>query len=118
VRAIGYKAGRTILLISHVGGEETAAAHALLDGNADITVIVSDRGDHTRVIARTASGMTDGIELPRDLLTPLAAEFGGEGGGHAAAGAVKLDATDTVAIENQVLENVEAALGMQFAEVS
>jgi nanoRNase/pAp phosphatase (c-di-AMP/oligoRNAs hydrolase) len=101
-----------------VGGEEGAATHAHLDGNADIAVVVSDRGDHTRVVARTASDMTDVVELPGDLLTSLATEFGGDGGGHAAAGAVVLDATDSAAIEDQVVENVEAALGMQFTEIA
>lgn len=118
VRANGYKAGQTIVLVSRVGGEETAAAHALLDGNADIGVIISDRGNRTRVIVRTADSMIGELSLPADVLRPLAEEFGGHGGGHATAGIAKLDEGSPETIEESILEQIESALGMQFGTFS
>ena len=118
VRADGHKAGETILLVSRVGGEETAAAHALLDGNADIAVVISVRGERTRVVARTADAMTGEVALPEDVLRPLAEQFGGDGGGHASAGMAKLESADPDRIEESIVENVETALGMQFGRFS
>lgn len=118
VRANGYKARETIVLVSQVGGEETAAAHALLDGNADIAIVLSDRGSQTRVVARTASSMDGELALPDDILTPLADQFGGYGGGHAGAGIAKLESADPEAVERLAVECVEEALGMQFGSFS
>lgn len=118
VRANGYKARETILLISHVSGEETAAAHALLAGNADIAIITSDRGPQTRVVGRTASSMNGDFSLPDDILTPLAEQFGGYGGGHESAGIAKLESADPESVERLTVEYLEDALSMQFGSFS
>jgi phosphoesterase RecJ-like protein len=118
VRASGYKAGETILLLSRVSGQETAAAHALIAGNADIAVIVSERGDHIRVVGRVSEQDDVELALPSNVLQPLAAEFGGYAGGHAGAGVAKLETTDASAVEQSVVECIEDALGMQFVTLS
>jgi len=118
VRAHGYKTGQTVLLTSHVGGEETAAAHALLNGNADIAIILSARGDRTRVVGRTADSLRHEISLPEDVLQPLATDFGGDGGGHASAGTATLNSDDREAIEAHTVTHIEDALGMQFGTFS
>jgi len=118
VRANGYRAGQTILLTTIVGGEETAAAHALLAGNADIAIVVSPRDDHTRVVARTSDSLDAGFSLPEAVLEPLAREFGGDGGGHSDAGVAKLESTDRDAVENKTVSLAGDALGVQFGELS
>jgi nanoRNase/pAp phosphatase (c-di-AMP/oligoRNAs hydrolase) len=117
VRTSGYKAGQTILLVSSVGGEETAAIRALLQGQADIAVVLSERGDRTRVVARRAQSL-DSLSLPEDVLEPLTDEFGGSAGGHAGAGTAKLVSGRTNEIESRVIERVENVLGMQFGPFS
>ncbi|QLH83772.1 DHH family phosphoesterase [Halosimplex pelagicum] len=118
VRANGYKAGQTILLTTTVGGEETAAAHALLAGNADIAITVSPRSDQTRVVARTSDSTDIDLALPEAVLEPLAREFGGDGGGHSGAGVAKLETTDTEAVENRTVLLIGNALGVQFGQFS
>jgi nanoRNase/pAp phosphatase (c-di-AMP/oligoRNAs hydrolase) len=118
VRASGYKAGHTILLVTRVGSEEAAAAHTLLGGNADIGVVISERSTGARVVARTADTMASDISLPADLLCPLADEFDGDGGGHARAGTATLRQGEPETIEDRVVEQIEASLGMQFGPIS
>jgi nanoRNase/pAp phosphatase (c-di-AMP/oligoRNAs hydrolase) len=118
VRARGYKAGQTILLTTRVGGEETAAAHALLAGNADIAVVVSPRGDRTRVVARVAATFDAELSLPEAVVEPLADSFGGYGGGHSGAGIAKLESDDSDAVEATAVSLIEDALGIQFGTFS
>ncbi len=113
-RASGYKAGRTIVLVSSVGGEESAAVQTLLDGNADIGVVLSPRGDRTRVVARTAPSLEHDLSLPAAVLEPLVAEFGGHAGGHESAGVAKLDSGAVETVERRTLAHLEERLGMQF----
>jgi nanoRNase/pAp phosphatase (c-di-AMP/oligoRNAs hydrolase) len=54
------------------------------------------------------------ISLPEDVLEPLAATLGGDGGGHATAGVAKVETTDIEAVEAAVLEHTERTLGIQF----
>jgi len=118
VRANGYEAERTLLLTTTVGGEETAAAYALLAGNADIAVVVSPRSDRTRVVARLADSTALDIALPEAVLEPLAREFGGDGGGHSGAGVAKLETTDAEAVEKTTVSLMGDALGVQFEQFS
>ena len=118
VRASGYRSGQTLVLTTRVGAEEKAAAHALLDGNADVALVVSQQGDWTRIVGRVAETLDASLSLPSDVLEPLAASFGGDAGGHARAASAELDATDRDAIEASALALVEDALGRQFGEFS
>ncbi|WP_227134770.1 DHH family phosphoesterase [Halorubellus salinus] len=116
VRARGYKSGETIVLTTRVSSEETAAAHALLDGNADVALVVADQGDYTRIVGRVADSLDAVLSLPTDVFEPLAESFGGSAGGHAGAASATLDTTDHDAIETHALALVEDALGRQFGE--
>jgi nanoRNase/pAp phosphatase (c-di-AMP/oligoRNAs hydrolase) len=118
VRANGYKAGQTIVLTTTVGGEETAAAHALLAGNADVAIVVSPRNDHTRVVARTSDTLDADFSLPEAVLEPLAREFGGDGGGHSGAGVAKLETIDGDAVETRTVSLLGDSLDVQFGELS
>lgn len=114
VRARGYKAGETIVLTTRVGGEERAGLHALLGGNADVALVVSPRGDRTRLYGRVGGALE--LSLPGDVLEPLVDAFGGESGGHAGAAGAKLDTDDPDAVEREALARIEDALGTQFGE--
>ncbi len=116
VRANGYKAGRRILLVTRVGGHERTAADMLLDGAADIGVVLSERDDHIRVVASTTA-QTE-LSLPEDVLEPLATTLGGDGGGHATAGVAKVNSTDIEAVEAAVIEQIEGRLGIQFGPLT
>ena len=71
----------------------------------------------TRVVGRTDDRETADIHLPDDLLKPLAFAFGGHGGGHAGAGAAKLDTDDIEAVEAACIEQVEEAFGTMFGKM-
>jgi len=116
VRANGYKAGRQMLLVTKVGGHERAAADMLLDGAADIGVVLSSRDDHTRIVASVTDHAA--LSLPEDVLEPLAATLGGDGGGHATAGVAKVDSGDIETVETAVVEQIERALGVQFGPLT
>jgi nanoRNase/pAp phosphatase (c-di-AMP/oligoRNAs hydrolase) len=116
VRATGYKAGRQLLLITRVGGHERAAADVLVDGGADIGIVLSERDDHTRVVA--SSTVHTEISLPEDVLEPLATILGGDGGGHATSGVAKLDTTDIETVETTLIEEIEESLGVQFGPLT
>jgi nanoRNase/pAp phosphatase (c-di-AMP/oligoRNAs hydrolase) len=116
VRANGYKAGRRLLLVTRVGGHERAAADMLLDGAADIGVVLSKRDDHIRVVASTTDEAE--ISLPEDVLEPLAATLGGDGGGHTTAGVAKVNTTDIEVVKAAVVEQIEGILGIQFGPLT
>ena len=118
VRTRGYKAGETILFVTQVGGEETAAAHTLLEANGDLVVVLSERRDEIRVVVRTSDRLEGAHSVPTDVLQPLVDEFGGDAGGHADAGVAKLETTATDAVEDSVVHCIENALGMQFGNFS
>ncbi|WP_255197684.1 DHH family phosphoesterase [Halorarius litoreus] len=107
VRADGYRADRTLVLLTEVSGEQTAAAHALRGAGADVALVVSDRDERTWVVGRARAG---GVELP-DLFAPLAERFGGESGGHAGAAVAKLDCDDPATVRTAVLAALEERVG-------
>ena len=117
-RASGYKAGQTLLFITRVGSHEGAAASALLGSGADIALVISARETETRVVGRTDDRETADIHLPDDVLQPLAFAFGGHGGGHAGAGAAKLDTDDIEAVEAACIAQVEEAFGTTFGKMA
>jgi len=116
-RADGYRAGQRLLLVTRVGSQESAAARALVDGGADIALVLSARTEETWVVGRTADRTGDDPHLPDNVFTPLVEAFGGHGGGHAGAGVAKLATEDVDAVEAACLEAVEAALGVTFGAI-
>lgn len=115
VRSRGYRADRTLVLTTTVGGEQTAAAHALRATGADVALVFSDRGSQTWVVGRSDS---DVVHLPEDLFMPLVDEYGGDGGGHAEAGTAKLDSSALEDIRASTLDQLEAALSTNLSQMS
>lgn len=117
-RADGFKAGNNLILRTRIGSHETATAHALRDAGADIALVLSERGDRTWVVGRSGGATKGLLDLPADLLRPLAREFGGDGGGHAGAGVAKLDTVDREAVGRRAIDLVETALGMTCGDMT
>jgi phosphoesterase RecJ-like protein len=115
VRATGYRADDTLVLVTDVGGEQSAAARALRDAGADVALVVSDRGSQVWLVGRAGP---DTVHLPADVFDPLVDRFGGQGGGHAEAGVAKFDTGTPSAIRAATLSRLETALGAGLSELS
>jgi nanoRNase/pAp phosphatase (c-di-AMP/oligoRNAs hydrolase) len=115
VRSTGFRADKTLILLTEVSGEQSAAAQALRDAGADIALVVSDRGSQVWVVGRAES---DTIHLPEDVFDPLLERFGGHGGGHAEAGVAKFDTGTPSDISTAVRSQLETALGSPLSEIS
>jgi len=115
-RARFYRAGPVVLGISHVGGFETAAAHALREAGVDCALVWSEQSDHVRVVGRCTAAFADTASLGDELLPALGTAHDGSGGGHHTAGVARLDdeavrgADRTEAIKRAVEERT----GSQF----
>jgi len=118
LRSSGYRAGDLFVAFSRVGAHEGAAADRLRAAGVDLAVVCSTHGDEIRVTARASDRMAERISLGATLLPALADEFGGDGGGHAAAGSATVAAVDPASITDAVLSTVESELGLTFGEVS
>ena len=117
LRATGYRAGDLFVAVTHVGGYETAAAHALRDAGIDLVVVCSEQADGLRVTARASEAFVERQSLGSDVLPVLADEFGGDGGGHAGAGVADLQEVSVDAVESFLIAHLESELGLTFATV-
>ncbi|QAU11336.1 hypothetical protein EKH57_00115 (plasmid) [Halorubrum sp. BOL3-1] len=117
LRATGYRAGDLFVAVTHVGGYETAAAHALRDAEIDLTVVCSEQADGLRVTARASEAFVERQSLGSDVLPALADEFGGDGGGHEGAGVADLHEVPVDTVEAFLIAHLESELGLTFATV-
>lgn len=115
VRSTGYRADETVVLLTEVGGEQSAAARTLRDAGADVALVVSDRGSRVWLVGRAEPGT---IHLPEHVFDPLVERFGGHGGGHAEAGVAKFDTGTPSEIRTATLSRLEAVLGSRLSELS
>ncbi len=118
LRASGYRAGDLFVAVAHVGGYETAAAHALRDAGIDLAVVCSEQTDGLRVIARASEAFVERRSLGGEILPALAEEFGGDGGGHAGAGVAEIHEVSIDEIEAFLIAHLESELGLTFATVA
>jgi len=118
LRATGYRAGDFFVAVSHVGGYETAAAHALRDAGIDLAVVCSEQADGLRVTARASEAFVERRSLGDDILPVLAEKFGGDGGGHAGAGVAKLHEVSIDEVEAFLIAHLESELGLTFVTVA
>jgi nanoRNase/pAp phosphatase (c-di-AMP/oligoRNAs hydrolase) len=81
-----------IIVLTHVSSYEASAARAMLALGADLAIVVASRSNETRTSIRARKQYLEklGISVAEDLLDPTAAEFGGFGGGHQAAGGLNI----------------------------
>lgn len=118
LRATGYRAGDLFVAVTHVGGYETAAAHALRDAGIDLAVVCSEQADGLRVTARASEAFIERRSLGGNILPALADEFGGDGGGHAGAGVAELHKASLDEVEAFLIAHLESELGLTFATVA
>lgn len=118
LRARGYRAGEIVIAVSRVGGHESAAARALRSAGVDLAVVCSQQEDQLRVSTRASTQFAERMNLGALLLPSLAAEFGGDGGGHAGAGVAHLESGNLDAVKAFLLAKLERELGMTFSEIS
>lgn len=73
-----------ILLFTHIGSFEAAAARSLIFLGGDIAIAIANRNKETRISFRTTLDFPKetGISLGRDIIPILIKQFGGTGGGH------------------------------------
>lgn len=115
VRATGYRADRTLVLLTEVNGEQRAVVHALRSAGADVALVFSDREDRVWVVGRVRG---DTLHLPDDLFAPLVDRFGGDSGGHAGAGVAKLDTDALDAVREAALEQLATHLDDDLTPLS
>lgn len=115
IRSSGYRADETLVLLTNVSGEQSAAARTLRDAGADIAFVVSDRGSQVWLVGRTEPNT---VHLPKRVFDPLVERFGGHGGGHAEAGVAKFDTGTPSEIRAATLSCLETALGERLSELS
>ena len=118
LRATGYRAGDLFVAVTHVGGYETAAAHALRDAGIDLVVVCSEQADTLRVTARASEAFVERRSLGGNILPALAEEFGGDGGGHAGAGVTELHEVSLNKVEAFLIAYLESELGVTFTTVA
>jgi nanoRNase/pAp phosphatase (c-di-AMP/oligoRNAs hydrolase) len=117
LRSHGYRAGDLFVAFSEVGAHEGTAAERLRSAGVDLAIVCSGQNGEIRVTARGSDQLADRISLGDALLPALAAEFGGDGGGHAGAGTATLPTDDVDTVFETVREIVASELGLTFSAV-
>ncbi|WP_435362013.1 DHH family phosphoesterase [Haloarchaeobius sp. DFWS5] len=102
-----FGADDLVVAVSHVGSFASTAAAALVDGGADLAVVLSERDGTTRVAVRSSG--TVHVDV---ILDPLLAVFEGSGGGHADAGAATVE-TSREQVRARLDEVLKASLGLE-----
>jgi len=113
LRARVYRAGDTILCVTRVGAYEASAAQILMGGGCDIAVVVSEKGEGARVVARCSQELCGATGLGELLLEDLSRIYGGGWGGHRLAAVATVRASYEE-LEERVLEILGRRLGAKF----
>ena len=112
IRLIPYRAGSIIVCVTNVNAYEGLVAGKLLDLGCDAAFVVSDHGDELRVVARSRA-----INVAV-VLSKIAEELGGEGGGHEGAGMLVTKVKQPyVKVLNLIVSNLEGILGEKLREI-
>jgi len=117
LRANGYRAGDLVIASTSIGGHEGVAADQLRNSGVDLAVVCSAQDEGIRVITRASEEFAKDLNLGTKLLPELAAEFGGQGGGHNTAGVANLEGGEPDTVEAFVVEFLEQELGVSFAKI-
>jgi len=89
-RAKVIKQGDWIIALSHVSAYQASAAKALVDLGAHVSAVAGTKNGKIDISLRCVRQFTEGtgINLGKDIATPLGEFLGGVGGGHAMAAGV------------------------------
>lgn len=91
---------QVIIVTSKVGAFEASSARAMLSLGADISLILAPKGAELRGSARADPNLINIGEIMSDL----ASEFGGTGGGHAAAAGMNIKPNPTKKIQTSIMK--------------
>ncbi|ABW02538.1 DHH family phosphoesterase [Caldivirga maquilingensis] len=112
IRLIPYRAGSMIICVTNVNAYEGLIAGKLLDIGCDAAFVVSDHNDELRIVARSRT-----INVA-ELLSKIAGELNGEGGGHEGAGMLVTKVKQPyVKVLNLIISNLESMLGEKLREI-
>lgn len=104
-----------ILLFSYVSSFEAAAARSLIFLGGDITIVIANRKQETRISLRTTSSLPKetGISLGKDIIPELINQFGGTGGGHDSAAGYNAPLLEIKTIKNFLFQLFEKILVLE-----
>lgn len=97
-RARVERHGDWLIATAEVGSFEGSAAMALVELGADAAFVAGRHGDSTRISARCSRKAAERLNLA-GLLSNVAAEHGGAGGGHQAAAALEARASPAALLD-------------------
>jgi nanoRNase/pAp phosphatase (c-di-AMP/oligoRNAs hydrolase) len=81
-RVRAYRAGGIIVCITHVGAYEASAAQILIGVGCDLALVISERSDSMRIVARCSEDLCRNRGLDEIILSDLTRIYGGGWGGH------------------------------------
>lgn len=89
-----FRAENVIIAVTRVGAFRSSVARTLVNAGAGIAVVGDESNGVTDVVFRVSPDVvrTYSINVVRDVIEPLTAKLGGQGGGHAAAARVRVPA--------------------------
>jgi nanoRNase/pAp phosphatase (c-di-AMP/oligoRNAs hydrolase) len=89
-RAKIFRSGEWIIALSHVSAYQAPAAKALIDLGAHVSAVAGMKNGKIEISLRCVRQFTEeaGVNLGKDIATPLGEFLGGVGGGHAMAAGV------------------------------
>ncbi len=96
-----------ILAMTCVGAHEASVLKTLITSGADVAIAISPRSNETRIYVRASQKIISNLKIPiaSDLITYLAEELKGSGGGHSGAAGLSLsyevDASEVMRLVRQ-----------------
>lgn len=106
-----YKAYDRWIVFSEVGAYESDAASFFIKAGADVSLVASVDNENeniTRISSRSRSGLASKTHLHLgDLMSELAEEFEGTGGGHAGAAAVTVEGIKFEKLKKEALDRAK-----------
>ncbi|KXA95902.1 hypothetical protein AKJ65_00180 [candidate division MSBL1 archaeon SCGC-AAA259E19] len=105
-----YKSHGRWIAFSEVGAYESDAASMFIKIGADVALVASSNGDKVRISSRSRSGVSSETHLHLgELMSKLADQFDGTGGGHAGAAGMTTSA-NLDDVKEEALKKVKSML--------
>ncbi|MDJ0273923.1 MAG: DHH family phosphoesterase [Nitrososphaerota archaeon] len=107
-----FRAENVIIAVTRVGAFRSSVARTLILAGAGIAVVGDESNGVTDVVFRVSPEVirTYSVNVVKDVIEPLTAKLGGQGGGHAAAARVRVPAAFDEVV-SRCLELLGYALG-------
>ncbi len=113
-----YRLGEWLIALSRVSGFQSSAARSLIPLGAHASIVAGESDEGIQASMRAVQDIVKaGLDLGK-LASRIGEEFGGHGGGHAAAAGVFCKAGDLEKVLKRCLELIEEQLGVGAEQVS